>query len=271
MYEHYWGLTASPFQRHYDSRWFYESPVHEESQARLLYLIEQRKRCGLLSGQAGMGKSLLLHLLAKQVRRTQRQLVFLDALGRTGEDLTWELAAGLHLAPDPQDSLRSLWRRIQDHLRGLQFSRLQTIVVVDHFDQSDDACLPVLQRLAHLDSSTSPTLTFLVAARSSTLPRWAWEMQNLSDLRLELLPWDLPQTHLYVHELLGRAGRQEQAFERAALDAVYQHSRGIPQEINRLCDLSLLAGMGEQCLTIDADLVDTVANELQLRVGSQAA
>ena len=46
MYANYWGLAETPFRNTLDARWFYESPVHEEALARLLFLIENQRRCG---------------------------------------------------------------------------------------------------------------------------------------------------------------------------------------------------------------------------------
>ena len=57
MYETYWGLAESPFRNLLDDRWFYESPSHEEVLARLHFLVDQRRLCGLLGGPRGTGKS----------------------------------------------------------------------------------------------------------------------------------------------------------------------------------------------------------------------
>src|SRR6056297_1417571 len=59
MIEKYWGLKFNPFQNVISDRWYYESPMHEETLSRLYYIIEQRQKCGLLLGEEGTGKSLL--------------------------------------------------------------------------------------------------------------------------------------------------------------------------------------------------------------------
>ena len=69
MYPSHWGLQASPFRGCLDARSFYQSPTHDEALARLFFLVEQRRRLGLLMGPAGSGKSLLLEVLAQQLRR----------------------------------------------------------------------------------------------------------------------------------------------------------------------------------------------------------
>ena len=46
---------------------------------------------------------------------------------------------------------------------------------------------------------------------------------------------------------------------------------GIPREINRLCELSLLAGMADKRTTIDADTVREAADNMPVTVSSLTA
>ena len=71
MYAQYWGLVDIPFHSTVDMRWFFEGPTHEEALARLLFLLEQHRRFGLIVGPIGTGKSLLLSVAAKTVRPAQ--------------------------------------------------------------------------------------------------------------------------------------------------------------------------------------------------------
>ena len=64
MYESHWGLSESPFASRPSTKWFHESPVHDEALARLFYLIEQRRGFGLLSGSSGTGKTLTARAVA---------------------------------------------------------------------------------------------------------------------------------------------------------------------------------------------------------------
>lgn len=263
MYERYWGLAESPFQNTLDERWFYDSPNHEEALARLYYLVEQRRHCGLLAGAAGTGKSLLLSVLANQVRRTQRQAVCIDLLGLTGGELLWQLAAQLSLSPQETDPPSILWRAIRDQLQALRISQMQTVILVDRLDRADEDCTRTLERLLHIDPGPSCWLTLVVATRRPALRGASAGLLERSDLRVELLPWSLTETGRYIRELLQRAGCERELFDESALDAVFEHARGVPRNINRLCDLSLLAGMGQSLETIDALTVHAAAEELQ--------
>ena len=133
MYAQHWGLVDIPFQSTIDRRWFYAGPTHEEALARLLFLVEQHRRCGVLSGAGGTGKSMLLSVLKKAVRHAQGEVCELDASGRCADELVWELAAQLRLSPRKDDRPLILWRKIEETLLGNQIARVQTLITFDHF------------------------------------------------------------------------------------------------------------------------------------------
>ena len=82
MARKYWGLRESPFREALDWRRFYSSPMHEEALARLEFLVADRRRLGLLLGAPGCGKSLVLEVFARRLRREGAQCSTRDSLQR---------------------------------------------------------------------------------------------------------------------------------------------------------------------------------------------
>lgn len=267
MYESYWGIARSPFRGPADLRLFHESTGRTEALARLFYLVEERRACGLLAGPSGGGKSLLLAVLATQVKRTQRQRALVDLTGLTGEEFLWELAASLHLAPAEGDSPFRLWRTVCDWLRSGSVSRAQTVLIFDHVDRAGRGCAELIERLLHLDSGPERWLTTILAAADGPLPRSCRRLLPFADLRIELPALDRLETAEYIRDLLGRAGARREIFEERGVEAVYLRADGAVRAINRLCDLSLLAAMAEQRDTVPAEVVERAANELLLSAG----
>lgn len=259
MYESYWGLSEPPFSNRLDERRFVETPVHEEALARLDYLIEQRHRCGVLSGPGGSGKSLLLGVLAGQIRRTQRDVAVVDLRRVGGHEMLWRLAAALHLAPEESQPSFALWRAVEDHLHGLRLARSQTVIIFDHFDRSEPDCGQILERLLNLENVSCGWTTTIVATRTVQRPL----LSDLSDLRIELPAMNRTQTEQYVREGLSRVGCNRDLFNTDALARLFQQSQGIPRAVNSLCELSLLAAMGQERDVVDAEIVETAARELR--------
>jgi MSHA biogenesis protein MshM len=58
-------LNSDPFAVALDPAFFYPGPDHREALAALYYVVTQRRGCGMLLGETGMGKTLVLRYLRK--------------------------------------------------------------------------------------------------------------------------------------------------------------------------------------------------------------
>jgi type II secretory pathway predicted ATPase ExeA len=261
MYADYWNLTDTPFRTEPDPRWFVETPGHGEALARLLFVIENRRRCGVLTGPSGVGKSITLEVLAKQVRRRPGSVAAVNLLGKTVHELLVDVAGELGLAPATRHSTAHLWRDVEDFLRGSHATRSATVLIFDHADQAAPECLTALGRLAQLGSFGHAAVTLIVGVDSqspSHITRW---LRDIADVPVELSHLDHDDAIAYVQSLLAKAGNASQIFDPAALDRLSQLSRGNPRELNRLCELSLLAAMAAGDTQVDEATVESVARE----------
>lgn len=266
MYANYWGLSEIPFKNTIDIRWFYESPAHEEALARLLFLIEQHRRCGVLWGPSGTGKSLILELLRREAARKGGEIALVDVLGQSSREMFWELLAGLGLAPAIDDSQFRLWRLLHDHVVANRHSQAPLVLVLDHLDRAQADCLVAVERLQHLSAGGQTGLTLILGVTSERATSQTQMLRDVSDLRIDLAGFDREQTQQYVQSLLERAGATRPLFDTSAFDRLFDETRGIPREINRLCDLALLAGMADQATQIDESIVSAAAEELHVRL-----
>ncbi len=262
MYANYWGLETAPFSKSHDIRHFHESEVHEEALSRLLYLIEERRRCGLLSGGPGTGKSLLLKIVDDQVRRSQRQSVMLNLPGLTGEEVPRRLAQALGIFPLPSDTYEA-WTAIEDHLLSMLAFEHQAVVIFDGLERAGRGGLEAVERLVQLADNVAGGLTVILATRSERLPAGAARVAEHIDLRADLVPLDATQTADYVTDILGQCGRTDLTFTPEAFRKLAELSGGIPRAIDRLADLSMLAAMGEDMPYVDESIIEQVAIELQ--------
>src|SRR5262245_48047119 len=152
MYATYWGLTEIPFKNTLDTRWFYESPGHEEALARLIFLVEQHRRCGVLSGPAGSGKSLVLEFLRRETLRTGAEVAAVDLIGLSCREMLWEILAALGRSTGIDDSPHRLWRLLHDHITANHEAHVPLVLILDHLDRAQPECVVAVERLQHLSA-----------------------------------------------------------------------------------------------------------------------
>lgn len=265
MYAQHWGLTETPFTSALDARRFVSTLGHDEALARILYVVEEHRRSGILTGPSGTGKSLLLHLVRSEVERQGREIASVDLIGRTSHEVLWEILAGLGLAPRRDESAASLWRRLADHLATVSQPQFATVILMDHLERALSDCLTMIERLQHL---SIPDLTLILATRDVPGRKTAPALWDLADMRIKLSPLDRQESRQYVETLLARFGVEHSVFEPSAMERLFEETQGIPRRLNRLCDLALLAGMVDGAKLIDEAMVAAAAQEMYLTIAS---
>jgi len=262
MYAPYWRLSDTPFTSRVDPRAYVETPAHEEAMARLLYLIEQRRHCGVLLGERGSGKSMLFQTLARHLRRTQTTVIAEDLLGLGGLEVAWNIANQLGCPIGVNSPVPSLWRALQDGLEGNCSAGRSTIILLDHVDRSAPDCQGILHRLIHSTLPLAGYVTVLLGLRNDHLAPFLPLLREVSELRIELGSLNASETRQYVLGLLDRVGGREQLFDPDVWELLHQFSGGNPREIHRICDLALVAGMSEEASSISRRHLELACDDL---------
>jgi general secretion pathway protein A len=262
MYRQYWGLREAPFRTSVDPRFFYQTPNAEEALARLHFLVEERRRIGLCLGPAGGGKSMLLEVFSRQLRRRAVQVVNVALRGVDLHELLWLLAADLGENPGRNDSEFHLWRTLSERLVDNRLQQLDTVMLLDDIDEAEPPVLDAVARLAEFDRASPSRLTIVATASSSQLRRIEGRLLDLAELRIELEPWEQADTVGYIAAALRHAGRRAAAFSDDAIIRLHDLCDGIPRRIAQLANLALLAGAGQRAETIDAEIVEAALHEL---------
>lgn len=262
MYQSHWGMSDTPF-RSCDVHRFYQSPTHEEAFARILFLVEHHRRVGLLTGPQGSGKSLLLGVVADQVRKQGGCAVQANLLGLGLQEFLAQLAAQMGVSLRPTEQMLTLWRAIADRIAEHRYERLETVILLDNADRAEPDVLVQIARLAQYDWSPEARLTLVLAGRRERLNRLDETLLDLAELRVDLEPWEPADTAGYVKSSLAQAGCSASVFDEPALARLHELTQGIPRRIDQLADLALVAGAGQNLVHINAGVVESVYQELQ--------
>lgn len=262
MHERYWERNDFALQGTIGQSGLIETPPHEEALARLSYLVEHRRRFGLMLGPAGTGKSLVLRAAAREAKRLGREVATIDLFGIDSHDLLWQMAIALRLGPTARWSHPALWRAVMDHWHALHWAGLPSVLLFDHLERAEADCLSLIERLLHLDIANDGGLTILAAAREGLDECLFGELPEQSELRIELPCLSRREAEAFLRELLDKASHGRGFFSSDASETLFDLSDGVPREIVRLCRLALAAAERDDVPRIDSAMLLDVAGEL---------
>lgn len=254
MLEH-WRLKYWPFRPTLEVDHFYPSPAHEEALARLEYLVAARRRLGVLLGETGVGKSVLLRQASRQLARQGRSVAVVDAAGVSTREFLWQLAAAFGTAPREEADVVRLWRQVADHVAQNRWQQVDTVLMIDDAGQAEPDVVMLLLRLGRLEPTPDARWSLVLAAEPAQAARWNEPLRALVDLRVDLQPWSEQDTVGYVQTALVDAGRFEPVFDDGALAELHKLSGGVPRQVLRLADMALLEGATAGRNSIDAATV----------------
>jgi len=261
MYQTHWGLEKPPFSSGLDLNMFYEGASQREALARLRFLLSHRRRLGLVVGEAGVGKSLLLRVFAKQCRQAGAAVAKVDLLGLSPREFSWQLGNKLQAAVRVEDDIVRLLRQVNDRLEENSLQDKQTVVLLDDLDQAGPDLLSQVLRLIRSDATK---LTLIATASWAQLQRVSKGLMELVDLRIDLESWDELDTTGYLQHALFEAGAQRPLFDEEAISDLYRFTKGVPRAVNRLADFALLAGSGNAAEVVCAVDIQAASEAVSL-------
>jgi type II secretory pathway predicted ATPase ExeA len=271
MYQQYWGLHESPFRGGLEPSLFYATANHEEALARLNFLVEERRRLGIVAGPAGVGKSLLLEIFARQIRAAGGEVARTSLTGLDGQEFLWSMAAQWGLNPALSASPFALWRRLADRLIEGRYQQVQMLALLDDAEQARPDVADLVLRLAQLDPHADSRLSIVLATNYSQIDRLPQRLLELAELAVHLEPWTADDTRGYLEFAMEHAGRHLPVYTLDAAERLHALGGGLPLHIKQLADLALMAGAGLGQSQVDADTVEGAFQELGVVVAAPRA
>ncbi len=268
MYLKFYNLREWPFSLTCDERFFYESPMHAEALANMIYTVQQGKGMVLITGEVGTGKTFVGNMLGARLgpgclsaimcNPPQSAKQFLRALaGRVGLNV----AAGA-------DKL-SLAEEVERHLIR-QHSRDRLVaLILDEAQDLPKSSLEEIRLLWNLEENGRRLVQIVLIGQPELRqkiqePKWESLRQRIV-LSYHLGPLTEKDTTEYISHRLKTAAEASGSgpeFTAEALAQVYAASDGIPRLINILCDNALLIGYAKGTRRIDKSIITEVLRDM---------
>jgi type II secretory pathway predicted ATPase ExeA len=244
-----------------NSEWWFPTDASREAAARCLHLFERGTGCGLLTGQPGCGKSLILKRLVRKAARLAQRSFLIDLSGLDATEFRWRLCAGLKINPNARESRAQLWTRLTDAVDGGRPGRASTAVLLDHADRAEADVLPELRRWLQLADDNGRIVT-IVSSRSPVPASLSTTIDDFIDLRTEVQPLSLDEATEFLAGWTRDEAVDPGSFGNDAVAALHRLTGGKPRELARLLRLSALASQAEGGSHLDAAAIEALNAEL---------
>jgi len=272
MYAQYWNLREKPFQNVTDVRFAYLAEQHQEGLARLIYLAKNQKIGGVLIGPYGAGKSMVLELLAQNIR-TENNAHYLDISMMPGEtmalarrilnftgysgkvnDITEALEAFQITASNPKNEFPHTVLAIDEaqlivDTATWQFLHLLTNITAPSKNETTLRNAFTLILCGHTDLTNHLKLYQALAQRMQLV----WKLEPLTE----------NQTVEYIQQRIRAAGGDIWIFNDDAMRAIYRAANGLPRLINNICDTALMLGCAGKLQKVTKEITEQAVSDTQ--------
>ena len=239
----------------------------EDARQRLGRAIERGDGPGLVIGGPGMGKSLLLQVLASQYH--EKFDVVLPACARlcTRRALLQAILFELGLPYRVRDE-GDLRLSLLDHLLSREQCPTGLLLLVDEAQTLPISLLDELRVLTNLVRGGAPRVRLVLAGSSALEECFANpELESFSQrlsARCYLSPFGRDETVQFVRaQIAASSASPDDLFTPDSWDVIFEATDGVPRLINQLCDRALIQASAENRNRIDRSVLQSAWAEIQ--------
>jgi general secretion pathway protein A len=266
MYRKFYGFQQRPFDITPDPKFVYLSEVHQEALAHLQYAVREGKGFSVITGEAGTGKTTLVHTLLSKLEGVRTSYIFNPILDRA--DFLNYVCDDLGIVSEGMKSRGQSLTALHNFLLDC-FSRGEKVfLIIDEAQSLDPGLLQEVRLLTNLETSKSKLLHVILLGQPELdqilKERRFRPLKQRITVRYRLRSLRLKETKEYILFRLKRAGARKIAiFDNGAIKEIYRYSKGIPRLINIVCDNALLSGYALEQNRIGKGIIRDVIRDLE--------
>jgi general secretion pathway protein A len=266
MYLQHWNLNLLPFENVPNPAFFYPSPTHEEALERMKYAVLYGKGAAMITGAVGCGKTILSRALTKRLEKAHYHVASMTNPLLAPVAFLHSVMCSFSESYDYTPPKTKLWSELEGRLRRNMDEGKGSVLIIDEAQAiSDQRTLEELRMLLNLQTDDNFLLTLILLGQLELeqLVSKVEPLQQRIAIRHRLEPLSMPDLSPYIGHRLKMAGSNQTPFSEEALEVIYNYTKGIPRDINNLCDRSLLAAYLEEKTIVTNEIVEEAWSDLQ--------
>lgn len=271
MYRAFFNLERKPFETTAEPSSLWLGVMQKETLAALRNRILDNQGFLLLTGDAGIGKTVLINALAQSFddnviwavisNPSLDRLEFYDAI-----------AKGFGIAKEFTSKVQFLIQ-FSHFLHQADDEHKKVLLVVDDCHRLSQEMLEELRLLSNIEKAEAKLINILFVGRREfnellIQPKNRAVRQRLS-LKIEVPPLTADETEEYIRHRLKVAGTGDNPFTAKAMHLIHRYALGIPGQINILCDQSLETGYIQGRRTVDHKVLEEIIQKLSQPLPAQ--
>ncbi|MDP2854003.1 MAG: SPOR domain-containing protein [Smithellaceae bacterium] len=259
MYKDYYHLQTDPFNTHPNTDTFFISDTHKEAWYYLLFGIDTQEPFLLLTGEYGMGKTLLCLRLIKVLKeKGVPRVLYIPTSNEGYGGILRRIASSLGMSTTPEDE-EILQDMIYDRFRG-DTDHSRFYLIIDDAHELDATILTKLKYLSTFNHNEFfPVIMIFVGHPSFLQDLRTPALSSLNQRikrRCHLAKFSLEDTKNYIYFRLMKSGATGAAFPDETIKKIFEYSGGVPRLINNISDTCLLIGASKRLIQIPPSVVD---------------
>jgi general secretion pathway protein A len=260
MYEAFFGLKEKPFGIVPNPDYLYFSPRYKEALTFLEYGLMDNVGAVLLTGEIGIGKTTLIRYAINNICSGIIAPVIYNT-NLSPEQLIETILQSLKL-PVEKGSKPNNYERLNQFLLDQNEKDKRVLLTIDEVQNLPLETLEEVRMLSNLQTDSQMLLQVLLVGQPEFRTRIQQpELSHLAQriaVNFHLEALEQAETLAYIRHRLAVAGRNNSLFSEEALVQIFEASKGIPRNINLICDSALVYGFGYEMQTIGTDVIDQV-------------